>query len=245
LLAVCTLIGTTAAANRRLTFVLASAGVVTIVVSQQRTVWVAALAVVLVLLLRGSASARIKGLAGAFVVGAAALALAVTGKWSLLNSEVGLAAIGTGTYDGRVAGWRALWDQAFSGGFEVVWFGRPFGSGFGRYEAAGVWVEYAPHNFYLTMFLRAGLIGLAALVWFLFVAIKRSLTVANGGWVTAMWVALAIMCWTYTLPWFLLPIPVIALSAPMVASSVRATRAHSAYRRIHGPSVQVRATGRA
>ena len=238
LLMLCAVVGTATGANRRSSTVVTLLGIAAIVASQQRTVWVALAAVALVMWLRTSGANRVRALALSIVL-MATIGVVVAGGW--VGRAVGGAfdaAFGGGTYEGRVLGWKALLDQAYAGGPEVVVFGRPFGSGFGRYEGAGVWVEWAPHNHYLTVFLRGGILALIALVWFLVAALRRTVAIEHGGWITGAWVALAIMCWTYTLPWFLVPLATLALGMPMVTKRVDEDRGSSSLRRTKPTSVR-------
>jgi len=231
LVALCAVVGTSTRLNRRLSVAVVMLGVLAIFASQQRTAWVALLAVGIVLWLRASGTNRVRTLGIAGLLAGVAVNVVAGGWASRVMGSTLDAALGGGTYEGRISGWTALIRQSTQAGADAVAFGRPFGSGYGRYEGPGLWVEWAPHNHYLTVFLRAGVVGLVALVWFLMAALRRSLAIAHGGWVTATWVAVAIMCWTYTLSWFLVPLAVVALGIPMVAPESRQHQRLSSLRR--------------
>lgn len=176
--------------------------ILVLILSQQRTVWACALAGGLFYLLAMKDSP--KAIAVAAVSGGAGFLAMVSASAidpGLLARLVG-AASDTGTYDARINGWTVLTDALFESGPLSVAFGAPMGSGFGRYEGAR-WVEYAPHNWYVTVFLRVGLIGLLFLLAFLL----RGLWVARYREASPLpFVILGTICvygWTYSWPWFL------------------------------------------
>lgn len=171
-----------------------------VVASQQRTVWAVALTATAVTFL----FLRVKGKIFLVFVGvSAALIVAVLaeGPASGLIAQLANAALDQGTYDARVTGWSALVDQQFGLGFLPTLIGQPMGAGFGRFE--GVWVEFAPHNWYVTIFLRTGIIGLLLLafvtLWAAWRSVRRSTVVAA----LAIFAGLGIYGWTYSWPWYL------------------------------------------
>jgi O-antigen ligase len=131
-----------------------------VVVLNRRTVWLALLAGVAVVMLRNRRLGRraVVTFAGAAVL-TAGVYLALPG----LGKESGpVTSSGTATLDWRIEGWEALvesWSKD-----DVSWFiGQPFGSGFAR-RVEGIEVVLEAHNFYLTTLLRTGVIGLVALI---------------------------------------------------------------------------------
>ena len=133
-----------------------------VVVLNRRTVWLALLAGVAVVMLRNRRLGRraVITLAGAAAV-TTALYLALPG----FGKERGpLTSSGTGTLDWRVEGWESLlgtWSKD-----PVSWLiGQPFGTGFAR-TVGGIEVVLEAHNFYLTTLLRTGAIGFLALIVF-------------------------------------------------------------------------------
>ena len=78
------------------------------------------------------------------------------------EQTVARSAVGTGTLDWRIEGWSELLDGLSTD--PVQWgIGEPMGSDFTR-EVQGSEVEAEPHNFYLAILLRAGVVGLLALI---------------------------------------------------------------------------------
>jgi hypothetical protein len=131
-----------------------------VVVLNRRTVWLALAAGVAVVMLRNRRLGRraVIMLAGAVAV-TAGVYLALPG----LGKESGrVTSSGTGTLDWRVEGWEGLletWSKD-----PVSWLiGQPFGSGFAR-RVEGTEVVLEAHNYYLTTLLRAGTVGLVALI---------------------------------------------------------------------------------
>ena len=129
----------------------------------RRTVWLAVLVGIAVVMLRD----RRLGRRAVLLVAAAAI---VTGGILFLAApETGperapfaQSATSTGTLKWRVEGWSALvttWSEN-----PTSWLvGQPFGSGFGR-RAGELGQQSDPHNFYITTLLRTGVVGLIALV---------------------------------------------------------------------------------
>jgi O-antigen ligase len=128
----------------------------------RRTVWLAMLVGVVVLLLRNRRFGRrsLAMLAGAAVV-TSLVFVAFPGS-SSEQEPLARSATSTGTFTWRVQGWSELvasWSEN-----PVNWLvGRPFGSGFGR-RVEGSEVLSHPHNFYIETMLRSGVLGLLALL---------------------------------------------------------------------------------
>ena len=131
-----------------------------VVVLNRRTVWLALLVGVAVIMLRNR---RLGRRAVVMVAAAAVITAAVYLALPRLGRESGrLTSSGTGTLDWRIEGWQALletWSRD-----PVSWLiGQPFGSGFAR-RVEGMEVVLEAHNFYLTTLLRTGTVGLVALI---------------------------------------------------------------------------------
>ena len=131
-----------------------------VVVLNRRTVWLALLAGVAVVMLRNR---RLGRRAVVMFAGAAAVTAGVYLALPGLGRESGpVTSSGTGTLDWRVEGWEGLlatWSKD-----PVSWLiGQPFGSGFVR-RVEGMEVVLEAHNYYLTTLLRTGTVGLLALI---------------------------------------------------------------------------------
>ncbi|MBL8341501.1 MAG: O-antigen ligase family protein [Rubrivivax sp.] len=63
-----------------------------------------------------------------------------------------------GTFAGRVDGWIRLLEQWLAASPGTLLFGFPFGQGYTRLYN-GVIIEFAPHNFFIDLLLRVGIVG--------------------------------------------------------------------------------------
>ncbi|TKA11622.1 O-antigen ligase family protein [Actinacidiphila oryziradicis] len=148
-----------------------------IILLQQRSVWMAggAMAVTWWALRPVRAGQRItSAVAGATALSMTALAFAV-GAFGRIGGVLSDSAAETqgdhSTFAWRVLGWQDLLNEPRS---LVQWLtGGPFGSGYDRY-IKGALVAVSPHDYYLHVVLRLGLIGLMVLV-VLYVLIWRQL----------------------------------------------------------------------
>lgn len=161
----------------------------TVLVLQHRSVWVAAflpvlMAFVIVRQNQGKLASRMLVIAGltALVLGP----LLATGKFSSATSSVADLAVRAtstteGTFVGRVQGWGSLLRQWAGAGPRAWVMGEPYGSGFKRLEGPkGKEVTYAPHNYYVEVLLRFGLIGLAAFLAFNIYLFRGAIRLAAG-----------------------------------------------------------------
>jgi hypothetical protein len=129
-------------------------------VLNRRTVWLAILVGVAVVMLRD------RGLGRRAVVlvtlGAVMTAVAFASFGGLQERSEPLVKSGSGNLSWRVQGWSELvaaWSQS-----PTNWaVGQPFGSGFAR-EVEGAETDSHPHNFYIETMIRTGLAGLLALI---------------------------------------------------------------------------------
>lgn len=153
----------------------------TILVLQHRSVWVATFlpAMMAFVIVRQSQSQG--KLAGRLAVIAAISVIVLgpllaSGKFSGATSSVAESAVRatsttSGTFVGRIEGWDALLKKWAASGPRVWAIGNPYGSGYERKQGGdGREVHYAPHNYYVQLLLRTGVIGLLAflaLQWYL------------------------------------------------------------------------------
>lgn len=176
-----------------------------IVVSQHRSVWIAGLVgltAVIIFATGASASGRSRSRAVALLVAGGWLALV---GWTLVGSanDVISSAVDAGTLDWRASGWQALISDAIARGPVTIAIGEPFGSGFVRTVNAGYSTGVQPHNWYVEIFLRLGVVGLAALVGILLAAISKS-RATSSEWMFSLGVVAAYAA-AYAVDWFLAP----------------------------------------
>ncbi|POH60835.1 MULTISPECIES: O-antigen ligase family protein [Cryobacterium] len=182
--------------NRRylLTFV---AFIAVVAVSQQRTVWSAVAAALGVLMLFGWPRLRRVLLLGAVVV-----VVTVLFAPSLpLVADLMKSFADQTTYDARLASWAQLINQSVASGPVAVWFGQPFGSGYVRLEPNGLIATFSPHNWYLLLFLRTGLVGLIAYSTAAGYAILKLLSTQKSAAALSILVAVMVFCWSYGFSW--------------------------------------------
>lgn len=145
-----------------------------VLVLQHRTVWVTSMAGVGALafaLSKARAGAGLKMAAAALgllvLVGVAATSL--QGVSDSIQSQAERAVSGGGTFaGGRVTSWAALLKEWASSGSPTTYLlGKPFGSGYERFTSAYAReaVTYMPHNYYVQLLYRGGLVGLLAFLW--------------------------------------------------------------------------------
>lgn len=173
-------------------------------VAQHRSVWLALCAALVVLFfkVRGVARARLV-VAGVMVTFAVAI-LALSGTFNPFANEFAEKAGGTKTLNDREQGWTALIGQSLKEGIGPTVFGSPFGTGWKRIEN-GVYVEWAPHNWYVTVYLRLGLFGIFVFACLLAIVFWRLLRTRDVGVSAAVFAFILTYCWAYSLPYQMAP----------------------------------------
>lgn len=174
-----------------------------VLVSQQRTVWAVGLASAAVIFF--SARAGTKGTIVLFTVVAAwGVAILLSAQFvPQMVAEASAAATDSGTYNARVRSWTNLINQSMDKGPSSIIFGQPMGSGFGRFEGVDRWVEFAPHNWYVTLYLRVGIVGLGMLITFLLIVVAALLRRRMNMAALAVVTAVIVYGWSYSWPWYL------------------------------------------
>ena len=152
---------------------------VVVVVLDRRTVWLALLVGVAVLLLRGR---RLGGRAITLVVVASVITVLAFAGDVLARDQApaGKMVTSTGTLDWRIAGWSELVTGLVNRARRTGSWGMPFGSGFTR-VVEGSNVTAHPHNFIIETMVRAGVGGLIALIALSFGLLRRLWRVRVGG----------------------------------------------------------------
>jgi O-antigen ligase len=131
------------------------------IILNRRTVWLAlVMALVILLARRGQVGRRLALVAAVGLVLFLALIPVLTEPEA--EQSVAAAITDTGTLAWRIEGWTALLETGPDSAPERL-IGEPFGSGFQR-DIRGNVRESNPHSFYVQTYLRTGVIGLGALV---------------------------------------------------------------------------------
>lgn len=140
---------------------------IAILISQQRSVWLATLATLGVLL----CSQFTRKLSLVFISCLAFLLLVIS-QTSFGQSTLSKALSESFTDNATLVARTGSWEQYLSSMSNAspidYLIGRPFGSGWGRYDGlSNLWVEFNPHNWYLIALLRTGVVGLVVTVLFI------------------------------------------------------------------------------
>ena len=170
--------------HRKLTRFLGPAMLVVVVLLQHRTVWVVAAAGTAYLLYRQRALAKhaLTALVAAVAVLAVLVSTVFYDEEAAATEQLAQSAQRTGTWEWRVAGWTALLRDAGPDGPEEFLAGRPFGTGWERQLGPlGRTVDVSPHNYYITVFLRVGVLGLAMVLWLYGFALRGTHLAARQG----------------------------------------------------------------
>jgi hypothetical protein len=175
-----------------------------VVLAQHRSVWGAgALGVITVLIWSGRRQARNRVFV-ALIIGVWLILIAwFSGILDSLVSELFGTALDTGTYQWRTSSWQSLISEAIAKGPGVVVGGEPFGSGYSRLIYNGRWTNLSAHNWYVTIFLRLGIIGLITLAGMLIAALVKSRS--KPAWSTFVLAAALAYSWGYQFDWYLAP----------------------------------------
>jgi hypothetical protein len=136
-----------------------------VVLLQHRSVWVVAAAgVVYLLYLDRSLTTRVLSVLVSAVLVLSVLVFTVFPDQSdEVGEQLAASAQRTETFEWRVEGWRALLRDSGPETPSELLVGQPFGRGWDR-QFNGLTVDVSPHNFYLEVVLRLGLVGLVVLL---------------------------------------------------------------------------------
>lgn len=162
--------------TKPMAWVLAALFGVTVVAMQHRSVWLAAGAgfVALALALRQlRAGVGSKLISMVLAVTLLLVLIAASGRFqgaveSVQDQAARAASTTGGTFVGRVVGWKDLLRTWAGSGSPVTYLvGKPFGGGYERYASdfGAEKIGYIPHNFYVQLLYRGGLVGLVAFLW--------------------------------------------------------------------------------
>lgn len=192
--------------TRKTTYLLSTcAFFIIVLVVQQRTVWGVGIAGIIAIVLIGNVRIKAAIAALALVGGTVAYAFFKQGALEKFIATLISAASDSRTYDARVQSWVALIDQSITRGPETIAFGMGMGAGFGRFEGEGRWVEFAPHNWYLTLYLRIGLIGLSLFMFFILWILGREIVIKGSAAAIVIFVMMLVYGWSYSWLWYVMP----------------------------------------
>lgn len=171
---------------------------------QHRSVWAAiAIAVVLVLpRVTGRTWSRIV-LVSIFAT-PVVIAVFASGALDWLIDIVKVSVTSQGTYNARLDTWTLLVDDSIKRGAWSVLMGEPFGFGYDRPSSDGLrLLTFGPHNWYVSIYLRLGLLGLAAFAMVLIATVVPLLRWRELIVPAVVFIAVGVYMWSYALPWYL------------------------------------------
>ncbi|MFE4834873.1 O-antigen ligase family protein [Arthrobacter sp. NPDC056691] len=179
--------------------------IVVAIIAQHRSVWTALAAGVLILAI--SSDLRVKrrlsivSVVGAYLVVMLAISGVLDGVFQSLMNSVDAITANKSTLEDRTSGWESLVADSLNSGPAAVLFGQPFGTGYLRIGPTGQVQTYAPHNWFVSIYLRSGLLGLSAILVVLAGAWKR-LFGMRSVW-AGLILCLVVFAMAYSVQWFL------------------------------------------
>jgi hypothetical protein len=201
-----------------------------VALAQHRTVWAATIGALVVMLVFARPDLR-RRLALVGVGAAVVLAPLVAGGvlspiLAHLGKSASTASLDSGTFGWREQGWGQLIQTSKGRGAPTVLFGDDFGQSTNRI-INGQLVTVSAHSFYVSTFLRAGLVGIFVLV----PLIGRWLRRRGQPLMLALGVALGLYGVAYSVDFLVAPIVALLLSRPVLRAGpigLRITRLHGA-----------------
>ena len=190
----------------RLAATLSAVYLSTVIVAQHRSVWVAAFVGGMVVVIHHAGKALKAAIIVIPIAAVAFVVIIATGRFNPLFDLLNESATDSATYDGRVFDWLTLIERNILAGYEVILMGQPFGAGWLRAREDGLLISYIPHNWYVSVGLRAGLVGLTLLVAWLVVVLLRTAQLRTSPPVVAVTLAIAVYAWAYNVNWYLAPV---------------------------------------
>lgn len=185
-----------------------------VIIAQHRSVWIAFGAGVLIFGWRAANTIRWRIALLAIISSFGILILALAGALNtVLDSfaaSIDAVTATNSTLTDRTSGWDSLVSDSFRQGPAAVLFGQPFGTGYLRIGPNGLPQTYAPHNWYVSIYLRTGIVGALAFSGMLLGALVR-LGKQRSVWASIM-SCIAVFALAYTVQWFLAPLIATAIA---------------------------------
>ena len=152
---------------------LAVASLAVVLFAQHRSVWVAMIVMLALAFVRLRRRWMLKmAVVVVAAIGVTAIEVAGLGDAGAVAESLTYAATNVHTWDWRLARWEAVWVTHAARGWEAIVFGSGYGYGWVT-GVVGEW-EVSPHNGFLRIAVRIGLLG-ALLVFSAYVFVLRSL----------------------------------------------------------------------
>lgn len=179
-------------------------GLIGVLLAQHRSVWVS-VAFGCFILVVGAAGLRMRlvlpALVGATTLLAVWLSGAADAAVEATVSSIDAVFGPRSSFADREAGWAGLISEIVESGDQRVLLGMPMGHGYERIGANGLVATYSPHNWYVQMMLRAGLLGMAAFISILVLSLVRAIR-SRQALALSLLAALAAFQWAYAMQWY-------------------------------------------
>lgn len=173
-----------------------------VVLAQNRSAWAAAAGAFVGLVATARLGGRMRLVTVLGIVTLTATLLISTNALGDVYGNLAESLNSSGTYKAREDSWTSLIGQQFASGDPLrILAGSAMGDGYDRVESSGRLVQYAPHNWYVTVFLRTGILGLLAFVTMMIVLFVRSLRCREAPF-AALVAALLLYGWAYSWNWY-------------------------------------------
>jgi len=185
------------------------------VLAQQRSAWIALIVGLVVVIFGVDQQQRSRLLQLGLVTGFIVFCVVLSGVADAVMEQISQsidAAFGAGsTLIDRTDGWSELVGRAIDPARADWLFGAPFGTGYARIGPNGLLETYSPHNFYVQLFLRSGVLGLLAYLVAVITAISRLWRGRTAPLEVALAAIALTFCIAYGLQWYVAPILGVAL----------------------------------
>lgn len=176
-----------------------------VLLAQHRSVWAAVIAGAVWYLANLDFARRLVTVSVAAVLGGIFIGLASSIGGNGIVQLLTESATDTGTYDGRLYDWEVMIERTFTAGPSTVLFGFPYGEGWLRYRPDGLLLEYAPHNIFVSSYLRIGIVGLLPILLLAGFSLVRASRLRNDPMLGTFLVMILVYCWAYNFSWLLAP----------------------------------------
>lgn len=211
---------------------------VVVALAQNRSVWIATGVGLVTLLVSAGPAFRRGALRSLFVLGIVIVAMIPTAAGRKVSAEFGQSVASATTQNSTLAwreqGWGILIRQSIDSGPITIALGKPFGGGFAR-VIAGNEVTLSPHNWFVLVYLKLGVVG-TALVLYILLRSWRKGSLSGDIWLRrALLLTILSYCLAYDMEPTFAPIVAILLAGLPLADSAVTTPENSV-----GPGVAAR-----
>jgi hypothetical protein len=216
---------------KRFTLLVAFASTAGVLISQQRSSIVACSIVLILMLFIARVRAFVVSIfltIGAIV----AVFLTTPRAFQSISNTFETSFTDQSTLNARSGSWQQYIDNFFHEDLLNQLIGVPFGNGWGRYDGGGaLWVEFNPHNWYIILILRFGIIGLLAFLAFYFANLVKTVSSGEPALLRSLpQIGILVYQFFYASPWQVLPFAYVEAATEGKKASVPKVRTARAKR---------------